>query len=237
MSDDEMNRVRIRFRPATGAFSQKLFVERRYQLLRPGGKLCCVSPETVLDTSTNIGVRLFLLQYFRITAVVSLPYDAFRPFTSTKTCVLLATKRSHADSGRWSQAWVRSRTAVPGGTESERAAWVLRELGWDGEEVFMAEPSAVGYKRRKGLPDLPLPNELYRENADGLPVDPPPGDIDTVLCGFAQAPGVPSASFGFWTTSGAAATRNGCRLDPKYRWLWDYQNGVAWGPQPRGRVH
>jgi type I restriction enzyme M protein len=73
--------------------SENLFIERWYQLLNPGGRLGVVLPESVFDTSENLYIRLFLYKYFTIKAVISLPYLAFQPFTSTKTSLLFAQKK------------------------------------------------------------------------------------------------------------------------------------------------
>ena len=39
----------------------------------------------------------------------------------------------------------------------------------------------------------------------------------------------PCPRMGFWTTLKHIGGRSSFRLDPKYRWLWDYQEGVAYG--------
>jgi type I restriction enzyme M protein len=63
--------------------SENLFIERYYQLLKEGGRLGVVLPESVFDTTENKYIRLFLFKYFHIKAVVSLPQITFEPFTST----------------------------------------------------------------------------------------------------------------------------------------------------------
>lgn len=75
--------------------SEDLFIERWYQLLRPEqGVFCCVLPESVCDTPTELDTRIYLLSHFKIKAIISLPYLAFKPYTSVKTCVIYAEKRS-----------------------------------------------------------------------------------------------------------------------------------------------
>ncbi len=39
----------------------------------------------------------------------------------------------------------------------------------------------------------------------------------------------PHSRLGFWTDLRRVGARDHLRLDPKYRWLWDYQGGVAHG--------
>ena len=185
-------------------------------------------PETILDTSSNSDTRLFLYQFFRIRTVVSLPYDTFRPFTSTKTCILLAEKRSRVEAKLWKDAWAKIVHSKPGANKREVFLEVIDKVGWSDNPIFMAEPASVGYKRRKGLPDLQLKNELYLESPDGtLDTD---ATVRTVLSSyFADSALRPSARLGFWTDLWRIEMRDHLRLDPKYRWLWDYQEGVAHG--------
>lgn len=88
----------------------------------------------------------------------------------------------------------------------------------------MAEPEFVGYKRRKNLPDLARPNQLFPEQNGAVSPE------DTVLARFREGTGVSTcARLGFWTDLRHIGARSGLRLDPKYRWLWDYQHGIAIG--------
>lgn len=85
--------------------SENLFVERWYQLLRENGRLAAVLPESVFDTTENKYIRLFLFKYFKIKAVVSLPQLAFEPYTSTKTSILFAQKKTKDEIDRWNEVW------------------------------------------------------------------------------------------------------------------------------------
>lgn len=88
--------------------SENLFIERYFHLLRPGGRMGIVLPESVFDTSENKYIRLFLYKYFIIKAVVSLPQTTFAPYTTTKTSVLLAKKKSHEQITEWERVWSES---------------------------------------------------------------------------------------------------------------------------------
>ena len=225
LSPDERARARGSFEVMAGAISESVVVERWYQLLRDGGRFCCVLPESILDTSSSKRIRAFLLGHFRVLAVVSLPYDAFRPFTSTKTSIVLAEKRTREEVAAFAEALVERGVVcgtVPPTTALES---VVHELGWADDKIFMAEPLVVGYKRRKNLPDLPLPNPLYRESAGAV------GRPESVLDAWEGRSGVSPKDpvFGFSTTLGAVVRRAGFRLDPKYRWLWDFQDGGCSG--------
>ena len=85
--------------------SENLFIERWYQLLRENGRLAAVLPESVFDTTENKYIRLFLYKYFKIKAVVSLPQLAFEPYTSTKTSILFAQKKTKSEVEAWNNAW------------------------------------------------------------------------------------------------------------------------------------
>lgn len=85
--------------------SENLFVERWYQLLRENGRLAAVLPESVFDTTENKYIRLFMYKYFTIKAVVSLPQIAFEPYTSTKTSILFAQKKTADEVKAWNDAW------------------------------------------------------------------------------------------------------------------------------------
>jgi len=85
--------------------TENLFIERWYQLLREGGRMGVVLPESVFDTTSNRDIRLFLYKYFWIKAVVSLPHLTFAPYTQTKTSLLFAQKKTSKEVEEWNKAW------------------------------------------------------------------------------------------------------------------------------------
>lgn len=85
--------------------SENLFIERYYQLLRENGRMGIVLPESIYDTTENKYIRLFLFKYFRIKAVVSLPKVTFEPYTSTKTSILFAQKKTKKEIEDWMNLW------------------------------------------------------------------------------------------------------------------------------------
>ena len=87
--------------------SENLFLERYYQLLNEGGRLGVVLPESVFDTTENKYIRLFLFKYFKIKAVISLPQITFEPFTSTKTSILIAQKKTTEEVELWNDLWLK----------------------------------------------------------------------------------------------------------------------------------
>ncbi len=85
--------------------SENLFVERWYQLLKPHGRFGVVLPESVFDTAENKYIRLFIYKYFKVKAIVSLPQLTFEPFTSTKTSLLFAQKKTKKEIEEWNNRW------------------------------------------------------------------------------------------------------------------------------------
>lgn len=85
--------------------SENLFIERYYQLLRENGRMGIVLPESLFDTTDNRYIRLFLYKYFKIKAVVSLPTLTFAPYTSTKTSLLFAQKKTKQEIEQWNSLW------------------------------------------------------------------------------------------------------------------------------------
>ena len=85
--------------------SENLFLERYYQLLKEGGRLGVVLPESVFDTTENKYIRLFIFKYFNVKAIVSLPQVTFEPYTSTKTSLLFAQKKTRQQVEQWNTLW------------------------------------------------------------------------------------------------------------------------------------
>jgi type I restriction enzyme M protein len=71
---------------------QILFIERCLQLLKSGGRMGIVVPESVLGMPTYTHIVQFLRERVRIVGVVSMPEDLFQPHTHAKTAVLFVHK-------------------------------------------------------------------------------------------------------------------------------------------------
>jgi type I restriction enzyme M protein len=85
--------------------SENLFIERWYQLLKEGGKLGVVLPDSIFDTTENKYIREFIYRYFNIDAIVSVDKTAFQPYTSTKVSILLATKKTNEEVSNYEKLW------------------------------------------------------------------------------------------------------------------------------------
>jgi hypothetical protein len=146
----------------------------------------------------------------------------------------LATKRHEAEAKRWHELW-KKHSLEKKRSQNSILSDVLFDLGWIDEPIFMAEPRYVGYKRRKNLPDLPMPNQLYAEDKNAR-VDPESELMKETVLGRWQSGAEKSTSpvLGFWTTLRKVVERPSFRLDPKYRWLWDFQHGTAHGDPDKG---
>jgi type I restriction enzyme M protein len=263
LSGDEKKQLNKDFELGSNSASENLFIERWYQLLRAGGKFVVVIPETILDSSSSSDIRLFLFRYFNIKAVVSLPYVAFKPFTSTKTCILVAEKKTDAEVEFWNNSWLSQeseyKSLVKGyksknesgqlvsakellGIESDEvslpelmnlyssdleqiikdgSSWIFKRVVSSENiadyDIFLAEPQHVGYKRRKGLPDLEQPNDLTSDNG-----------VQSVLGNYKNSKNE-SLRFGFKVKLSELAVRPSLRIDPKYLYLWVKRKGNVFG--------
>jgi len=77
---------------------QVLFVERCVSLLKPGGKLGIVLPESILSNKSYRNVVEYLMKNTHIDSIIGMPEALFKTSgkggTHTKTCLLIATKNS-----------------------------------------------------------------------------------------------------------------------------------------------
>jgi type I restriction enzyme M protein len=71
-----------------------IYCERIWQLLKPGGQAAVVLPDGLLTNASLQGVRDWILERFKILAVISLPQFAFAHFgAGVKSSVLFLEKR------------------------------------------------------------------------------------------------------------------------------------------------
>jgi type I restriction enzyme M protein len=67
---------------------QLLFIERCLQLLKPGGRMGIVLPESLFGMPKYRHVSQWLRRRCRVVGIVSMPEDLFQPHTHAKTCVV-----------------------------------------------------------------------------------------------------------------------------------------------------
>lgn len=68
---------------------QHLFLQKMINAVKPGGEICTVIDEGVLNTDSGKELRKFILQNCRVRAVVSLPSETFKPNKINVKCSLL----------------------------------------------------------------------------------------------------------------------------------------------------
>jgi len=126
---------------------EQLFIERCLYLLKPGGRLAIVLPDSILSNPGLAFIRRWILKEARIIASVDLPQVTFEPYTGTQTSVLLLQKK----------------------TREEKA--LEREMGKPRDyEVFMTTPEAVGHDRRGEIHYLRTPEGELIEYEDAVTV-------------------------------------------------------------------
>jgi len=133
---------------------EQLFIERCLQLLKPGGRLAIVLPDSILSNPGLAFIRRWILKRARIIASVDLPQVTFEPYTGTQTSVLLLQKKTREE------MLIEQETGKP------------RDY-----EIFMTTPEAVGHDRRGEVHYLRTPEgelieyddivTITRRNASG----------------------------------------------------------------------
>lgn len=117
---------------------EQLFVERCYQLLKPGGLLAIVLPDSILSNPGLAFIRHWILRRCRVIASIDLPIETFLAFggTGTQTSVLVLQKKTQEE------------------IRLEEAAGRMQDY-----EVFMVLCHTMGYDRRG--------NELWLRTPEG----------------------------------------------------------------------
>ena len=126
---------------------EQLFIERCIQLLKPGGRLAIVLPDSILSNPGLGFIRRWILQKTRVLASVDLPQVTFEPYTGTQTSVLILQKKTTTE------------------IEIERQSGKHREY-----EIFMTTPEAVGHDRRGEIHYLRTPEGDLIEYEDRIPI-------------------------------------------------------------------
>ena len=75
-----------------GQAPQILFIERCLELLKPGGRLGIMAPESMFCNPSHRYIVQYIKSVARIRAVVSFPEELFQPFTHAKACGVLIEK-------------------------------------------------------------------------------------------------------------------------------------------------
>lgn len=76
-----------------GQSPQILFIERCLELLKKGGRLGIIAPESMFCNPSHRYIVQYIKSVARIKAIVSLPEELFQPYTHAKTCAVVIEKR------------------------------------------------------------------------------------------------------------------------------------------------
>lgn len=104
---------------------EQLFIERCIQLLKPGGRMAIVLPDSILGSPGLGHIRQWLLGEAKIIASLDLDSDTFQPHTGVQTSILILQKKTLEEK-----------------TEEQRTR-VLRPYN-----IFMAVIDKVGHDKR-----------------------------------------------------------------------------------------
>lgn len=76
----------------TGQAPQILFVERCLELLKNGGRLGIIAPESMFCNPSHRYIVQYIKSVARIKVIISLPEELFQPYTHAKTCAIVIEK-------------------------------------------------------------------------------------------------------------------------------------------------
>lgn len=103
---------------------EQLFIERCLQLLKPGGRMAMVLPDSILGSPGLGYIRQWLLSEAKIIASLDLDGDTFQPHTGVQTSILILQKK----------------------TEEEKQADLIGKM--QPYNIFMAIIDKVGHDKR-----------------------------------------------------------------------------------------
>jgi len=84
---EETSRLREKQAP------QVLFIERCLQLLKPGGRMGIILPESLFGNPMHGYIMTYLRRSAKLIGLISMPEELFQPYTHNKTCVAFIEKR------------------------------------------------------------------------------------------------------------------------------------------------
>jgi len=76
---------------------QVLFIERCLQLLKPGGRMGIILPESLFGNPTHGYIMTYLRKKAKLLGLISMPEELFQPYTHNKTCVAFIEKTQHKE--------------------------------------------------------------------------------------------------------------------------------------------
>jgi type I restriction enzyme M protein len=79
-----------------GQTPQILFFERCIDLLKEGGRLGIIAPESMFCNPSHRYIIQFIKNIANIKAIISFPEELFQPYTHAKTCAVIIEKRNNS---------------------------------------------------------------------------------------------------------------------------------------------
>lgn len=104
---------------------EQLFIERCWQLLKPGGRIGIILPDAILGSPGLGYIRQWLIKNTRIIASIDLHPDTFQPRNGTQTSVLIFQKKTKEE------------------IEIEEKTGILKDYN-----IFMAMVDKIGHDKR-----------------------------------------------------------------------------------------
>ena len=139
---------------------EQLFIERCIQLLKPGGRLGIVLPDSILGAPGLGYIREWLIHNTRIIASIDLDADTFQPRNGTQTSVLILQKKT------------------PSQIQQEERARVIVDY-----PIFMAMVDRIGHDKRGNtvFKRDESGNEILIPTEEEIQVDDPEKGSQTVM--------------------------------------------------------
>jgi type I restriction enzyme M protein len=166
LSNDTKRTLKTTFSLPETLPSEALFIERAFQLLKPGGRLGVVLPESIFNAIDLTPVRVFLYRMFKIKAIVSLPRNVFID-TPTLTSLLFAEKKLSSEISAWDEEWQKH------SLEAQEKIRLAKNLLQKAELLKISNPNELQNKIIYVLSGLIESNDwVYKKgkNAEVLPL-------------------------------------------------------------------
>ena len=118
--------------------TQELFIERCFDMLKPGGRLAIVLPETYAHAPSKKYIVDYIQRRGRVRAVIDLPHNTFRPHCNAKTLLWIVEKGRRQGAVIFGVAEEMGRDHL-GKTKYRIRDGVLTDEKWDDTERIRQE--------------------------------------------------------------------------------------------------
>lgn len=94
MSENELDAATMELYDVNTTRGQALFIQKMIRITKPGGTICTIIDEGILNTGSMIEIRKYILRTCHIEAVIRLPYVTFEPnYARVSTSIMLLKKK------------------------------------------------------------------------------------------------------------------------------------------------